>query len=150
MADVRRIAVAGSIALSLLVTGCGGTPSKADFVSKMRESVGDLDAGLKSQSIDAETGNELITKLLECQYDSIKDDTDLLQKAYDDPGDTEIAPQLDAKTTKCVDEFSTAMAALAGPTTTTTPPAIPETTSVPEVAETTTTLGLAPTTVPEG
>lgn len=88
----------------------------------MRESVGDLDAGLASQDIDPETGNELITKLLECQYESIKDDDDLLQKAYDDPGDTEIAPQLDAKTTACVDDFSTAMADLAGPTTTTTIP----------------------------
>ena len=87
----------------------------------MRESVGDLDAGLASQKIDPETGNELITKLLECQYESIKDDDDLLQKAYDDPGDTEIAPQLDAKTTACVDDFSTAMADLAGPTTTTIP-----------------------------
>ena len=107
MADLRRRAAVAAVALSLIATGCGGPPTKAEFVTKMRESVGDLDAGLASQDIDPETGNELITKLL--------------QKAYDDPGDTEIAPQLDAKTTACVDDFSTAMADLAGPTTTTIP-----------------------------
>ena len=122
MADLRRRSAVAAVALSLIATGCGGPPTKAEFVTKMRESVGDLDAGLASQKIDPETGNELITKLLECQYESIKDDDDLLQKAYDDPGDTEIAPQLDAKTTACVDDFSTAMADLAGPTTTTTIP----------------------------
>ena len=97
MADLRRRSAVAAVALSLIATGCGGPPTKAEFVTKMRESVGDLDAGLASQDIDPETGNELITKLLECQYESIKDDDDLLQKAYDDPGDTEIAPQLDLR-----------------------------------------------------
>lgn len=129
MVDLRRVAVVVLSLGSLTLTACGGPPSKADYVDKMRESVGDLDAGLASQNIDPETGDELITRLLECQYESIKDDDDLLTKSYDDPGDPDVTTQLDVKSRACVDEFSTAMAEAAGATPTTALPDV--TTTVP-------------------
>ena len=132
MVELRRLVAAGLVASSLALTACGGPPTKSEYVAKMLDTVGDLDAGMTSQHIDPAKGKALITALLECQYDAIKDDDDLLNKAYDDPGNTDISVQLDTKSRACVDTFSSDMAAAAaaaGATTTTVPPADPTTTT---------------------
>ena len=145
--------LATTVVFATLLSGCGGTPDRADFVAKIKDSVGsDLIDGMKAQHIDTKTGEQLINDFVECQYDSIKDDTDLLQKAYDDPGDTNIATQLDTKAAACVQTLATAMSKATG-TTTTTIPVVPDTVpdpvadSVPTSVDTSTTIDTS-TTVP--
>jgi hypothetical protein len=123
----RLLAIAALTVAPSLLTGCGGAPSRDDFVAKTKDSIGaDLAAGLEAQGVDEETGDRLITDFVECQYDAIKDDADLLQKAYDDPSDADISVRLDTAASTCVTELSTAMAdaisAAGGSITTTTLP----------------------------
>ena len=83
------------LSTALLLTACGGTPTKADFVDKIEGSVGDdLSSVLEQQGVDASQLDDLITEFVGCQYDAIKDDTDLLNKAYDNPGDADIQARL--------------------------------------------------------
>jgi len=117
VADRHRL---GTLVVALAIaapalSGCGGgPPTEAQFVERMRSTIGDLDAGMKSQNIDPEDGDRLITDLLECQYESIEDDADLLQRAYDDPGDADVTAQLEVKSSGCVETFSAAMTKAAG------------------------------------
>ena len=123
--------VAAVLAGSLLLAGCSGTPSRADFVAKTKDTVGsDLIVAMKARGVSASRSEQIVDDFLGCQYDSIKDDSSLLQKAYDDPSDTTITADLDARTTTCVAKLTAAMTEAADPLTTTTAPA----TSVPDTS----------------
>ena len=133
MLMLRRAAavIAGSV---LLLTACGGTPTKADFVDKIEGSVGDdLSSVLEQQGVDASQLDDLITEFVGCQYDAIKDDTDLLNKAYDNPGDADIQGQIDLKATGCVTTLTKGLGDATADSTATTLPAPGAPTTLPTV-----------------
>ena len=120
------------VALSSLLTACGGVPSRADFIAKTKDTVGsDLTVALEARGVSKSDAEAAIDRFIGCQYDALKSDVDLLQKAYDDPGDTTIQPDLDAKAGPCTTDFIAQVGEVADPTTTTEPIGLP--TSVPEV-----------------
>ena len=131
MLMLRRAAavVAGSV---LLLSACGGTPSKADFVDKIEGTVGDdLSSVLEQQGVDAAQLDDLIKDFVGCQYDALADDEDLLRKAYDNPGDADIQTQIDIKATDCVSTLTAGLGDAAGNSTATTLPAPGTPTTLP-------------------
>lgn len=120
----RRVLSIVVAACAALLTACGGAPDKAEFTAKIKDSLGsDLLAGMTAQGIDKDTTDRLIDTFISCQYDSIKDDADLLQKAYDNPGDVDIAQQLDLAAQKCIEDLTSGINEEADITTTTFPAA---------------------------
>lgn len=148
-------AFATAVAAAVALSGCGGgTPTKADFVDTMRRTLGeDLVAAMHERGLSDADADELIDSFLECQYDALSGEPDLLQQVYDKPGDINLAPEIDSRTIECVQTMTTAMSEAAGPapsTTTTTLPADSASTTVdpmttePATTEPPTTLALPP------
>lgn len=140
---------------ALLLAACGGgTPTKADFVSTIRGTLGDdLIAAMRDRGLSDADTDRLIDSFLECQYDALATEPDLLRRAYDKPGDINLAPEIDSRTLECVQTLTTEMSEAAGPapstTTTTLPPGaepapIDPLTTEPLTTEPPTTLPLPP------
>jgi hypothetical protein len=127
-----RRAAAGLVALVAMTTvlgACGGAPSRDDFVERSRATLGDdLMAAMKDRGISRSEADEIIDTFLTCQYEALKSDLALLEKAYDDPADAELTAEIDSRTTTCVSEMSVAMTDAADPAPPTT---IPEFTTLP-------------------
>ena len=107
------------------LTGCGGgTPSKADFVAEVRETLGDdLNTGSGLDGVDGDRLNTLVDDFLGCTYDAIQGDEELLKQMYEDPsfssattGSSDASGTLQATlaglTQDCVTELNTAAAGL--------------------------------------
>lgn len=134
--SIRRV-TAALVAVTTLSACGGGTPSKADFVAKIRESI-DLEDAISGLGIPPTKGDALIDDFVECQYDALATDPDLLRQAYERPGDPTLTPAIDGRTMDCVTELNTGMTESADPrraaTTTTTTLVVPSVpTSAPSV-----------------
>lgn len=112
-----------SIAALLLAACGGGTPTRAEFVAKVRDTLGDdLIAAMHERGLSERDTDELIDTFLECQYDALRSDPEILRRAYDRPGDINVIPEIDTRTLDCVQEMTTAMSEAAGPAPSTTLP----------------------------
>jgi len=102
---------------SLLLVGCGGDdiPSKADFISQVKKSMGsDLDKSLARAGIDTDKAKATIDGFFGCVYDKIKDNKDLLDKAYAEAGDASVQRELEKKAASCSDKLTDAMSGSTG------------------------------------
>lgn len=119
------VAILLGAALALGLTGCGGgTPSKADFIAEVRDTLGDdLNTGEGLSGIDADDLNRIVDDFLGCTYDAVKGDEELLDQLFKDPsfssattGSTDASGQLQATlgqlTQDCTTELNQAVAEL--------------------------------------
>lgn len=143
--NLLLIAVAAASPVSLAACG-GGTPAKADFIAKIRGTLGDdLVAAMRDRGLSDTDTDRLIDSFLECQYDALAGEPDLLRQVYDKPGDVNLAPEIDSRTLDCVETLTTEMSEAAGPAPSTTTTTLPGTeTTEPATTEPPTTLAPPP------
>ena len=95
-----------------LLTACGSDdlPSKADFIKQVKSEMGsDLETTLTSTGIDKEDATKTIDTFIGCVYDKVKDNEELLRKAYDEAGDSSVQTELEKSAKDCTEALTKAM-----------------------------------------
>jgi hypothetical protein len=112
---IRRSIVA-LLGASVLVAGCGSDlPTKSEFSSKVKESMGsDLKTALTSAGASASDADKAINDFIGCTYDKIKGNEDLLNQAYDDSGDKKVQDEIEKSAKACTSTLTSAMTEAAG------------------------------------
>ena len=105
-------AAAGLAVAALLLTGCGddSPPSKAEFTSQVKQSLGkDISRTLSESGIDAKAATKIVDDYIGCVYNRIKGDPALLKIALGSTAEPADQAPLDERTKQCTDTMNTAM-----------------------------------------
>jgi hypothetical protein len=105
----RTAALALCAATTILgLTGCGGVPTKAEFVEKVTKStLKDAKSSFTDAGLTDAQATEVIKVYATCAYDRLSEDESKLQQAYDT--ENGIAALLETAAPECADKMSAAL-----------------------------------------
>lgn len=114
-----RRTLAALAGATMLLSSCGGNdlPTKSEFISQVKESMGsDVTKSLSDAGIAKDKAETIMEDFIGCIYDKVKADEALLQQVYDDGGDKAIEAKVQEKAAACTGDLTTAVteAATAG------------------------------------